>query len=133
MKILGKNFQSTSQNQILSEKFTLWCMFSQKFIREQNLCHIMLKLEQAGESLHCTLNRIEKHLDNVKNKPLRYWCLLKEYENILKCDMSNFIPKRRKTTQKKNKNRRLSTKKNFTWKKVNLSKAEIVCLQYLLI
>ena len=60
------------------------------FIRQQNICYKMLKLEQEGERLHHVLKMIEKKYLNVKNKPLRYFYLIKDYENMLKCDMSIF-------------------------------------------
>ena len=38
---------------------------------------------------------IEKRLENIKDKSLRYWTLLKEYENMMKIDMGIFQPQKR--------------------------------------
>ena len=87
-----------------------------KFIREQNLCYKMLKLEQAGEKLHSTLNELERLLCRIKNKETRYWILLKEYENLLKTDFKNFRPTR-KRTPKKTVQKGQNVIRKFRWKK----------------
>ena len=72
-----------------------------RFIREQNICYKMLKLEQEGERLHHVLNEIERRYENIKKQPLRYFYMLLEYENLEKCDMSIFLIKRRGQNKKK--------------------------------
>ena len=72
-----------------------------RFIREQNICYKMLKLEQEGERLHHVLNEIERRYENIKKQPLRYFYMLLEYENFKKCDMSIFLIKRRGQNKKK--------------------------------
>ena len=86
-----------------------------RFIREQNICYKMLKLEQEGERLHHVLNEIERRYENIKNKPLRYFYMLLEYENFKKCDMSIFNIKRRGQNKKKGKKKAVRKKQN--WKK----------------
>ena len=56
----------------------------------------MLKLEQAGERLHSQLNVIERRLHNVKDKALKYWYLLLEYENSLNCNMDYLFQSKQK-------------------------------------
>ena len=36
----------------------------------------------------------ERRLECVKNKEQRYWLLLKEYENFIRCDLSLFEAKK---------------------------------------
>ena len=74
----------------ITRKMNSLIMVFPNFIRQQNICYKMLKLEQEGERLHHVLKMIEKKYLNVKNKPLRYFYLIKDYENMLKCDMSIF-------------------------------------------
>ena len=76
----------------------------------------MMKLEQAGEKLHATLNNIERRLEKIKNKAQRYWCLLREYENFIICDLTDFsLQKRGRYKPRKNKNK--AKKVTFAWKK----------------
>ena len=66
-----------------------------KYIREQNIVYKMLKLEQAGEALHKELNDLERSLLNMRNKPFRYYHLLKAYYNKLNLPMDVFKIKKR--------------------------------------
>ena len=58
----------------------------------------------------------ERRLECVKNKEQRYWLLLKEYENFIRCDLSLFEVKKRGKYKIK-RNRRLAIKQSFRWKK----------------
>ena len=87
-----------------------------KFIREQNLCYKMLKLEQAGEKVHSILNDLERLLSGIKNKETRYFILLKEYENLLRCDLKNFKATRQRQVKPKIK-KSATVAKRFKWRK----------------
>ena len=50
-------------------------------IREQGCVYKMLKIEQAGEVLHKTLNGLDKQFGNDKDKCKRYFQMLRELEN----------------------------------------------------
>ena len=50
-------------------------------IREQGSVYKMLKIEQAGEVLHKTLNGLELQFGNEKDKAKRYFQMLRELEN----------------------------------------------------
>ena len=76
----------------------------------------MMKVEQAGEKLHAILNNIERRLEKIKNKAQRYWCLLREYENFIMCDLSGFAPQKR-GRYKPRKNKSKAKKVTFSWKK----------------
>ena len=49
-----------------------------------------LKLEQEGERLHRIFNGLNRRFANIKNKAQRWISMLKEYENMLSCDMTMF-------------------------------------------
>ena len=53
----------------------------------------MLKVEQEGERINKVLNEIETTLIHMKKKSLRYFILLKTYENRLMTSKKNFKPK----------------------------------------
>ena len=76
----------------------------------------MLNLEQAGERLHSLLNFIERRLKNIKNKEQRYWCLLKQYENLLKANMCSFEIEKR-VPYKPRDIKQKAKKVRFAWKK----------------
>ena len=38
------------------------------YLREKNMCFKMMKVEQAGEKLHATLNNIERRLEKIKKQ-----------------------------------------------------------------
>ena len=50
-------------------------------IREQGCVYKMLKIEQAGEVLHKTLNALDLQFGNEKDKSKRYFQMLRELEN----------------------------------------------------
>ena len=52
----------------------------------------MLKVEQEGERINKVLNEIETNLVHMKKKSLRYFILLKTYENRLMTIKKNFSP-----------------------------------------
>ena len=58
--------------------------------------------------------------ENVKNKSLRYYLMLLEYENLLKCDLSIF-----KTKIKKKKNKRTLGNKVIGTKRITKRKVKI--------
>ena len=91
-EIFPINFPESS----LSRKIHSLSYVFPKFIRTQNICHKMLKLEQAGERLHSQLNAIEQRFYNVKNKALQFWYILLEYENMLNCNLEYFKVKKKK-------------------------------------
>ena len=51
-------------------------------IREQGCVYKMLKIEQAGEVLHKTLNALDLQFGNEKDKSKRYFQMLRELENL---------------------------------------------------
>ena len=82
-------------------------------------------IEKALKCDHCEktfkdnrnlLNRIEKRLENIKDKSLRYWTMLKEYENMTRIDTSILAPQKRGKYQPRKK-KKVVTKKRFSWKK----------------
>ena len=64
-----------------------------KHIREQKIYYKMLKVEQEGERINKVLNEIETTLIHMKKKSLRYFILLKTYENRLMTSKKNFQSK----------------------------------------
>ena len=67
-----------------------------KQIREQGLVHIMLKVEQEGERLNKQLNELEVGLVHIKDKPKKYFQLIRDYENKIFTDKSLFQTNKRK-------------------------------------
>ena len=55
----------------------------------------MLKVEQEGERLNKELNELETKLIHIKDKPTRYFQLIRDLENFF-CDRSFFETKKRK-------------------------------------
>ena len=100
-------------------------------LERKNMCSKMMKVEQASEKLHATLNNIERRLEKIKNKVQRYWCLLQEYKNLILCDLSGFAPQRRgrykpRKNLSKQKKYHFHGRKNKIIKDVNLSL--IICV-----
>ena len=62
-------------------------MFIKKLIRvirdRPGMLNKVLRLEQAGEKLHQVFNTLERKYRNIYNKEIRYWTMLKSYENKL--------------------------------------------------
>ena len=90
-----------------------------------------MKVEQAGEKLHATLNNIERRLEKIKNKAQRNLCLLQEYENLILCNLSGFAPQKRgrnkpRKTKARQKKYHFHGRKNKIIKSVNLSL--IICV-----
>ena len=54
-----------------------------KQIREQKLVYKILKLVEAGENLHCKLNKLERQYVNITNKADRMFYMMQEYETSL--------------------------------------------------
>ena len=54
----GEIFPMNFPEKSLTKKIHTLVYVMPKYIREQNICHLMLKLEQAGEKLHNILNTI---------------------------------------------------------------------------
>lgn len=88
-----------------------------KYIREQNIVYQMLKLEQEGERIHKELNQLEQSLGNIRNKPFRYYHLLKKY--YIKLNLPLDIFKVQKKVKKNQRKTDLSSKvkAKFSWKK----------------
>ena len=77
-----------------------------RFIREQNICYKMLKLEQEGERLHHVLNEIERRYENIKKRPLRYFYMLLEYKNFKNVTWL-FSDQKKETKQEERKKERM--------------------------
>ena len=61
-----------------------------QFLLESTMGYKMLQLEQKTESLHHTLNDLERGLVNIPNRGQRLMCAVKLYQNRKKVDMSLF-------------------------------------------
>ena len=77
----------------MTPKMNILSCVMPKHIREQKIYYKMLKVEQEGERVNKVLNEIETTLIHMKKKPLRYFLLLKTYENRLVTSRRNFQPK----------------------------------------
>ena len=60
------------------------------------MVHIMLKVEQEGERLNKVLNEIETKLIHIKDKPTRYFQLIRDLENKIFSDRSLFETRKRR-------------------------------------
>ena len=56
----------------------------------------MLKVEQEGERLNKQLNELEVGLVHIKDKPTKYFQLIRDYENKIFTDKSLFQTNKRK-------------------------------------
>ena len=91
--------ESTFSSKSKLKHHTLKCMcVLPKQIREQKMVHIMMKVEQEGERLNKVLNEIENKLVQIKNKPTRYFQMIRDLENKILSDHTYFEkqPRRRK-------------------------------------
>ena len=79
--------ESTFSSKSKLKHHTLKCMcVLPKQIREQKMVHIMMKVEQEGERLNKVLNEIENKLVQIKNKPTRYFQMIRDLENKILSD-----------------------------------------------
>ena len=61
---------------------------AKKNMKEDGDCYKYLKLEQAIERAHHELNELEKQFESVKNKPEKYYLMIKSYKNLQKNDQN---------------------------------------------
>ena len=88
--------ESTFSSKSKLKHHTLKCMcVLPKQIREQKMVHIMMKVEQEGERLNKVLNEIENKLVQIKNKPTRYFQMIRDLENKILSDHTYFEKKSR--------------------------------------
>ena len=58
----------------------------------------MLKVEQEGDRLNKILKEIETKLIHIKDKPTRYFQMIRDLENKTFCDQTYFQTKEEKKT-----------------------------------
>ena len=58
--------------------------------------HVMLKVKQEGERLNKVLNDLESKLVHIKDKPTRYFQMIRDLENREFSDKTCFQSKKRK-------------------------------------
>ena len=67
----------------ITRKMHVLSIVAPKQIREQKLVYKILKLVEAGENLHCKLNKLERQYVNITNKSDRMFYMMQEYETSL--------------------------------------------------
>ena len=98
-ELFGKLYPVLFPKETISRKQHVLIVVLPKFLR-QGIMYRFLKVEQKGENLHCTFNRLETQLEHVKNKSDRFFQMIKAHENEMKTSR-NFFEKNNKTMKKK--------------------------------
>ena len=70
----------------MTRKMNVLSVTGPRQIREDGDYFKYLKLEQAIERAHHELNELEKQFECVKNKPEKYFLMIKSYKNRQKID-----------------------------------------------
>ena len=65
----------------ISRKMHCFSIVAPQQIRKQGIVYKMLKIEQAGEVLHKTLNQLDLQFGNEKNVSKKFFKMLRELEN----------------------------------------------------
>ena len=76
--------------QNLTRKMHVFSLVLSKFIRKYKMGYKMLQLEQKTESLHHTLNDLEKGLVSIQNRGERILAAIRLFNNQKQVDMSVF-------------------------------------------